>query len=183
MLWQKEKSEDQSKMENLYENINEDRPQLKSQLSAMELIEYHSSGQRTLWCEVPEVQKSGILSTLSIQERSLQEALFEVVTSEASYLKSLNILIEHFIRCPEFSDEFSPKCVLNRQERHTLFSDVFPVKEVSERLLADLENHWKENIMLIDVCDILHNYALRDFSVYVRYCSNQIHQERKLKVL
>lgn len=184
MMWQKMKNnEEHSEIENLYENINEERPLLKSQLSAMELIKCDSSGQRTLWCEVPEVQKSGILSTLSIQDRNLQEAMFEVITSEASYLKSLNILIEHFIQCPEFSDEFSPQCVLNRLDRHILFSDVFPVKEVSERLLTDLENHWKENIMLTDVCDILHNYASRDFSVYIRYCSNQIYQERALKTL
>ena len=61
------------------------------------------------------------------------QAMFEIITSEASYLKSLNILINIFLMSQEFSAEHSDKCVINRQERHVLFSNIGAVREASER--------------------------------------------------
>ncbi len=43
------------------------------------------------------MKNTGILDRLSDEAKKLQEALFEVITSEASYLLSLNILITHFM--------------------------------------------------------------------------------------
>jgi neuronal guanine nucleotide exchange factor len=63
---------------------------------------------------------------MSVQEKKLQEAIFEVITSEASYLKSLNILVRHFMQCPKFSDDSHPDCVLTRRDRDVLFSDILP---------------------------------------------------------
>ena len=40
---------------------------------------------------------------MSENQKAVQEALFEVISSEASYLKSLNILISHFVQSPQFS--------------------------------------------------------------------------------
>ncbi|XP_035207512.1 uncharacterized protein LOC118182260 isoform X2 [Stegodyphus dumicola] len=50
-------------------------------------------------------------------------------------------------------------------------------------LLADLEKRWLENIVLSNVCDIVYEHASKYFSVYVKYCSNQLYQERTLKEL
>lgn len=36
--------------------------------------------------------------TLTIEQKKLQEAKFEMMTSEASYLNSLNLLTKHFIQ-------------------------------------------------------------------------------------
>lgn len=38
-----------------------------------------------------------VLGTLNIVQKKLQEAKFEMITSEASYLNSLNVLTGHFI--------------------------------------------------------------------------------------
>ncbi|XP_054720957.1 ephexin-1-like [Uloborus diversus] len=157
-------------------------PVLQSQMSAMDLV-HGEGGQRTLWCEVPEVVASGILKSISSHERKIQEAMFEVITSEASYLKSLNFLMDHFVQCKEFSGNFSDKHVLDKRERHVLFSDVQPVRDVSASLLADLEKRWLENIILSNICDIIYQHASKYFSVYVKYCSNQLYQERTLKEL
>ena len=43
---------------------------------------------------------------MSENQKAVQEALFEVISSEASYLKSLNILISHFVQSPQFSGIF-----------------------------------------------------------------------------
>lgn len=82
-----------------------------------------------------QVIESGILTTIAPNDRKIQEAMFEVITSEASYLKSLNFLIEHFVQCPEFSGEYSEKHILDKRERHVLFSDIQPVRDVSARLV------------------------------------------------
>lgn len=74
----------------------------------------HFGSQRSLWCELPEVKAAGLLESLDDDTKLLQEAYFEVkndkflslediqvITSEASYLRSLNILITHFMASPE----------------------------------------------------------------------------------
>ncbi|CAL1290791.1 unnamed protein product [Larinioides sclopetarius] len=155
-------------------------PVLQSQMSAMDLV-HGEGGQRSLWCEVPEVIESGILKTISSKDRKIQEAMFEVITSEASYLKSLNFLFEHFVQCPEFSG--SETNILDKREKHVLFSDIQPVRDVSARLLADLEKRWLENILLSNICDIIYEHASKYFSVYIKYCSNQLYQERLLREL
>ena len=146
--------------------------------SAMEIVT-PADGRRTLWCELPEVINSGILNTLSSVQRKVQEAMFEVITSEASYLKSLNVLVNHFLQCPHFASE----TIITKREKNTLFSDILPVKRCSEMFLADLEKRWQESVLITTIADVVLKHASTSFSVYVKYCSNQIYQDRMLKQL
>ena len=59
------------------------------------------------------------------------QAMFEVITSEASYLRSLNTLMSRFINSDELSSG-SSLCVLERGQSHVLFSNINSVKSVSE---------------------------------------------------
>nr|XP_054312751.1 rho guanine nucleotide exchange factor 15 isoform X2 [Pongo pygmaeus] len=86
--------------------------------------------RNTLWQELPTVQASGLLDTLSPQERRMQESLFEVVTSEASYLRSLRLLTDTFVLSQALRDTLTPR------DHHTLFSNVQRVQGVSERSVA-----------------------------------------------
>ncbi|CAG0923569.1 unnamed protein product [Notodromas monacha] len=88
-----------------------------STLAALELAGPRSP-HRTLWCELPQVQESGVL-----------------------------------------------------------------VRDVSEALLCDLEKRWAENIVIEDISDIILAHAQDHFGVYVKYCSNKIHQDRLLNNL
>ncbi|XP_071514753.1 uncharacterized protein Exn isoform X2 [Panulirus ornatus] len=155
---------------------------LQSRPTAMELVT-PADGRRTLWCELPEVIESGLLSQTSSQERKIQEAMFEMITSEASYLKSLNVLVTHFVQCPEFTIDEGEDAVLSRRERHILFSDILPVKRCSELFLADLEKRWQESVQISTIADVICKHANNHFHVYVKYCSNQIYQDRTLKEL
>lgn len=155
--------------------------QLPCRPSAMELVT-PADGRRTLWCELPEVIDSGLLNEISSQERKMQEAMFEMITSEASYLKSLNVLVTHFVQCRAFVEE-GEDAVLSRRERHILFSDILPVKRCSEMFLADLEKRWQESVRIKNIADIICRHAATHFQVYVKYCSNQIYQDRTLKEL
>lgn len=49
------------------------------------------------------MKRAGLLDSLGEQERKIQEAMFEIITSEASYLRSLNVLITHFMASVELS--------------------------------------------------------------------------------
>ncbi|EAT47456.1 AAEL001398-PA, partial [Aedes aegypti] len=147
--------------------------------SAFELIEPNVGKLRTLWCEIPEVINSEILLTLTPTEKRLQEAKFEILTSEASYLKSLNLLKTHFINHPAFRDVK----VLTSSERKTLFSNIIPVQECSDRLLCDLENCWQDNIMLLGLSHSIYKHAEKHFHVYVNYCEHQAKIDRTLKNL
>jgi hypothetical protein len=62
--------------------------------------------------------------TLNQQQRKVQEAKFEIITSEASYVKSLGILARHFVQCPDLQDE----SVLSKTDKDILFSNIMPGK-------------------------------------------------------
>ena len=47
--------------------------------------------------------ESGILDTISNEDKKLYESLYEVVTSETSYNKSLNVLLKYFAQSPKLS--------------------------------------------------------------------------------
>ncbi|XP_054062085.1 ephexin-1 isoform X1 [Rissa tridactyla] len=137
----------------------------------------NSNSRFNLWQDLPEIRSSGVLSILQPDEIKLQEAMFELVTSEASYYKSLNLLVSHFMENERL------KKILHQSEAHILFSNVLDVMAVSERFLLDLEQRVEENIVISDVCDIVYQHTVNHFSVYITYVSNQTYQERAYKQL
>jgi neuronal guanine nucleotide exchange factor len=139
--------------------------------------------QRTLWSELSEVQAAGLLTNLDNKSRKLQEAYFEVITSEASYLRSLNVLISNFLDAPELSGPKKALSIITSSDRKHLFSNILSIRDCSENLLRDLESRLKESLVLTDVCDILSEHFDKHFTPYVLYCSNQIYQDRTLKRL
>uniref|UniRef100_A0A8R1E0Q3 Uncharacterized protein n=1 Tax=Caenorhabditis japonica TaxID=281687 RepID=A0A8R1E0Q3_CAEJA len=52
-----------------------------------------------------------------------------------------------------------------------------------DKLLCDLENRLEENLILDDICDILLEHFEKHFEVYIKYCSNQVYQDRTLRRL
>ncbi|CAG9817387.1 unnamed protein product [Phaedon cochleariae] len=123
---------------------------------------------RSLWCEIPEVIKSPVLSQLSSQQKKLQEAKFEIITSEASYLNSLNVLCDHF------ESRFKNCDVINEKEMEILFGKVREVRFSSKKIMYDLEKCWQQNILLDGICDIIQKHAEENFRVYIPYCENQV---------
>jgi len=151
-------------------------PRSHPHMSAMELV---GRGFKRLWCEVPQVRDGRILERLSSAERKHQEAMFEVITSEASYLKSLDFLVNHFMNSVEFTN---PE-VLDARSKKDLFSLVIEVRDISKHLLQDLDKRWQQNVIISDVCDILLDYASNRFHNYIKYITFQMKQEQTLKHL
>ncbi|XP_040271244.1 ephexin-1-like isoform X2 [Bufo bufo] len=126
----------------------------------------------TLWQELPSVIESGVLEGMSNDQKKMQESMFEVLTSEASYLRSLNVLTEHFLGSRDVQE------TLVIREKKILFSNVLKVKEVSERFLMDLEARVDEDVIISDVCDLIYQHSVHHFTVYVDYVRNQVYQEK-----
>ncbi|XP_041420917.1 ephexin-1 isoform X2 [Xenopus laevis] len=139
-------------------------------------LESSSSGFN-LWQDLPDVRKSGVLSLLQPQEVKLQEAMFELLTSEASYYKSLRLVVSHFM------DSERLRATLHQSEIHFIFSNALEVLATSERFLLALEQRFEENIVISDVCDIVYEHAEKHFVVYVTYVCNQTYQERAYRKL
>ncbi|XP_076022817.1 rho guanine nucleotide exchange factor 19 [Genypterus blacodes] len=125
-----------------------------------------------LWQDIPDVRSSGQLDNFSNEERKLQEAKFELVTSEASYIRSLTIAVDHFMLSQELGE------CLGAQDKQWLFSKLPEVKDVSERFLQDLEHRLEEDILRFDVCDIVLNHCPALRRVYLPYVTNQAYQEQ-----
>ncbi|XP_048681032.1 rho guanine nucleotide exchange factor 19 isoform X1 [Caretta caretta] len=126
----------------------------------------------SLWQDIPDVRSSGLLSTISLQECKLQEAKFELITSEASYIHSLSIAVQHFMNSRELNE------CLGAQEKQWLFSKLPEVKDVSERFLLELEERLEENILHFDICDIVLRHCPAFRRVYLPYVTNQAYQEQ-----
>jgi neuronal guanine nucleotide exchange factor len=132
-----------------------------------------------LWSEQPEVIESGLVDFMSEQERKLQEALFEVIDSEASYHQSLSIFTEHFMGAPELSETLPEgHRILDKQQRHVLFSNLPAVWEVATQFVIPvctmqftdyrmplcrfheaLQQRWSENVKINTVCDIIQEFV------------------------
>lgn len=128
--------------------------------------------QSNLWQDQPRVRDSGVLETLTPEDCKYQESMFEVITSERSYLRSLRVLTEHFMESSALND------TLIIMDKKTLFSNTPRIQEVSERFLKDLEERLDESIIITDICDIIHYHAQHNFPAYIDYVRNQIYQEK-----
>ncbi|KAF3692554.1 Ephexin-1 Eph-interacting exchange protein Neuronal guanine nucleotide exchange factor [Channa argus] len=142
---------------------------------ALQLQLRNSSRSLSLWQNLEAVQASGQLTQLPHKEIIMQEAMFELVTSEASYYKSLEILETHFLRNPVLIN------TLSQSDMHFLFSNIEEVMKASERFLMDLEHRIEKSILISDVCDIVYCHAVEHFSVFIKYVINQVYQEKNYR--
>ncbi|KAM4620053.1 ephexin-1 isoform 2-T2 [Polymixia lowei] len=142
---------------------------------ALQLQLRNSSRSLSLWQNLEAVQESGLLTQLPQKEIIMQEAMFELVSSEASYYKSLEVLESHFLYNPVLVN------TLSQSDMHFLFSNIEEVMKASERFLMDLENRIEQSILISEVCDIIHHHATEHFHVFINYVINQGYQEKNYR--
>ncbi|XP_050991050.1 rho guanine nucleotide exchange factor 26 isoform X1 [Labeo rohita] len=132
---------------------------------------------RTSWSQLSVVKKSGKCEMLNQEERKRQEAIFEVISSEHSYLHSLEILVRLFKNSNELGE------TINKTDHHHLFSNIVDVCEASKKFFKELEDRHQQNIVIDDISDIVIRHAQSNFDPYVTYCSNEVYQQRTLQRL
>uniref|UniRef100_A0A672P2W5 Rho guanine nucleotide exchange factor 26 n=1 Tax=Sinocyclocheilus grahami TaxID=75366 RepID=A0A672P2W5_SINGR len=108
---------------------------------------------------------------------SKSKAIFEVISSEHSYLHSLEILVRLFKNSNELSE------TINKTDHHHLFSNIVDVCEASKKFFKELEDRHQQNIVISDISDIVIRHAQSNFDPYVTYCSNEVYQQRTLQRL
>lgn len=115
---------------------------------------------------------------LTPEEKKIQEAKFEILTSEASYLNSLRVLEDEFLGNHALINE-----TLTPSERKKLFGGVPGVLSASQAFLAELEVVWRRDPMLSGLSEVLLKHAEKSQATYVAYCSNQVSIANTLKEL
>ncbi|KAL8198501.1 UNVERIFIED_CONTAM: Rho guanine nucleotide exchange factor 16, partial [Gekko kuhli] len=132
---------------------------------------------RVTWSQLPEVQEAGILELISPEERKRQEAIFEIITSEYTYMRSLDILVTQFLKSEELKE------TMTQTEHHHLFSNIGDILAASKSFFEDLEKRHQEHLLIPDISDIVEDRANFHFHPYVIYCSNEVYQQRTLQKL
>ncbi|XP_010003585.1 PREDICTED: rho guanine nucleotide exchange factor 16 [Chaetura pelagica] len=151
-------------------------PEEPSPLDTAIVVQSYRQAQVT-WSQLPEVLEAGILSWISPEERKRQEAMFEIITSEYSYMHSLSILVGHFMKSEELKE------TMTQTEHHHLFSNISDILTVSTSFFGDLEKRYQENLLIPDISDIVEEHASNHFNPYISYCSNEVYQQRTLQKL
>ncbi|XP_030042064.1 rho guanine nucleotide exchange factor 19 isoform X2 [Microcaecilia unicolor] len=131
----------------------------------------------SFWQDIPEVKTKGLLEKISPQRHQLQETVFEVITSEASYLRSLSVAVNHFQKSSKLLQLLGPR------DMHTLFSNLQQVKEVSERFLLDLEDQLESDVFLSEIGELILRHCPAFQKVYIPYVTNQMYQEQLIQQL
>ncbi|XP_012661752.1 rho guanine nucleotide exchange factor 5 isoform X2 [Otolemur garnettii] len=151
------------------------RKALVSSESYLQRLSVASSS--SLWQEIPVVRNSTVLLSMTHEDQKLQEAKFELILSEASYLRSLHVAVDHF----QLSTAL--RATLSNQEHQWLFSRLQDVRDVSTTFLSDLEENLENNIFSFQVCDVVLSHAPDFRRVYLPYVTNQTYQERTFQSL
>ncbi|MCJ8729611.1 hypothetical protein PDJAM_G00108400 [Pangasius djambal] len=124
-----------------------------------------------LWQQLPEVKRQNLLHTLTARDIRHQEAMFELIVSEASYQKSLRVAVGLFQSSAQLAQTLTPV------QNHVLFSNLKEVCRVSEGFLQDLETRLGQNVVMCKVGDIVLNHKSKFRQVYVPYVTNMMYQE------
>ncbi|XP_068988733.1 uncharacterized protein Exn isoform X3 [Bombus flavifrons] len=156
---------------------SDDYEEVEGMIPSRSTTDLAKPGHRTLWCQTPQVINNGLLQRLSTEEKKVQEAKFEILTSEASYLNSLRVLKNEFLNEPSLDEILTPF------EKDKLFGGIPSVLQASEQFLAELETVWRYDPMLHGLPDVLLKYTDKCLDIYVAYCSNQVSIDTTLKDL
>ncbi|XP_009079608.1 PREDICTED: rho guanine nucleotide exchange factor 26, partial [Acanthisitta chloris] len=158
-------------------DIDSDEESEPQEQKADDKVVFHYKPLRSTWSQLSVVKKNGLSEAISQEERKRQEAIFEVISSEHSYLLSLEILIRMFKNSRELS------LTMTKTESHHLFSNITDVYEASKKFFEELEARHQNNIFINDISDIVEKHAASSFDPYVKYCSNEVYQQRTLQRL
>nr|XP_033781124.1 uncharacterized protein LOC117350716 isoform X2 [Geotrypetes seraphini] len=135
------------------------------------------SSNASLWQDIPMIRGSSVLLNMTRDEQKLQEAKFELIMSEASYLRSLNVAVDHFQHSPDL------QALLTNQKRQWLFSKLQEVRDVSSNFLFDLEEKFEDDMYTFNVCDVVLSHAAVFRKVYLPYVTNQSYQDKTFQQL
>ncbi|KAF9806131.1 hypothetical protein IEO21_08793 [Rhodonia placenta] len=115
------------------------------------------------------------LEEIPVRERRRQEAIFELITTEAAYVRDLQLIVELFYtHLLEILDERAVKVI---------FANVEEILLTNTTLLSSLEERQKECRLYIDTIGDILRANMPEMDKYVVYCVNQAYAIRVLQSL
>lgn len=106
---------------------------------------------------------SEVLDSISNDEKKRQEAFFELVGTEKSYILDLQLIIElFFVPISEF---------LNRNDLNHLFQNITELLDINTRLFDDLETSLTTQNFLVERIGVLFLSHVQYLEYYTTYCS------------
>jgi len=114
-----------------------------------------------------------IVMKLSETERKRQESIFELIKTEATYVRDLQLVIEVF---------YSPlQNLLNGEELQKIFGNIEEILMVNSRLLSAFENLQVKSRFVIDRVGDVFVEHLDDLNCYLGYCGSQMISSKLLQ--
>lgn len=105
------------------------------------------------------------LSAIPEQERKRQEAIFELIATESTHVRDVQIIVDVFFNAMQ--------PLLQTKAATVIFGNIEEVLLAAVSLLSDLEARQRSAQMFItQIGDILENH-MKQMSVYIPYCVNQ----------
>ncbi|CAH1756504.1 8066_t:CDS:10 [Entrophospora sp. SA101] len=120
------------------------------------------------WSSVMNTEK---IEQLTKQEQKRQEAIYELITTERSYLRDLQMIIQVFYGpLQQRQQNFS----LTDQELSTIFSNIQDILICNTEILSDMEQRQNEQEFLVEcIGDVMLNHS-DNLKCYVEYCGGQL---------
>ncbi|KAF7294543.1 Actin cytoskeleton-regulatory complex protein [Mycena indigotica] len=120
------------------------------------------------------VDKSA-LEGIPTMERKRQEAIFELIVTEETYVKDLQLIVETFYS--------SMMPLLERKAITVVFANIEDILLTNTTFMSELEQRQKECRLYVDrIGDILQSH-MSNMAVYMEYCVNQGNAIKVLKSL
>ncbi|CAG8433988.1 2566_t:CDS:10 [Diversispora eburnea] len=109
---------------------------------------------------------SALIENLSKEERKRQESIYELIYTEHTYCRDLEMIIDVFQRPMQ---EY-----LTKKELNLVFSNIYDLLLCNLVILSELEQRQKQDEFLLDnVGDILIKHV-NELRLYKTYCGNQL---------
>ncbi|CAO3630800.1 unnamed protein product [Mucor fragilis] len=113
------------------------------------------------------------LNAIPMEERKRQEAIFELIATERSYLSDLQMIINVF-----YADSGK---YLSQDERDVVFSNIDDLLICNTALLSDMETRQREQANVVDkIGDVFLKHA-DSLQCYSTYCRNQSYATKFLQ--
>ncbi|KAL0136070.1 hypothetical protein V8B55DRAFT_1552696 [Mucor lusitanicus] len=113
------------------------------------------------------------LNAIPMEERKRQEAIFELIATERSYLSDLQMIINVF-----YTDSGK---YLSQDERDVVFSNIDDLLICNTALLSDMETRQREQANVVDkIGDVFLKHA-DSLQCYSTYCRNQSYATKFLQ--
>ncbi|XP_078586009.1 uncharacterized protein LOC144867793 isoform X2 [Branchiostoma floridae x Branchiostoma japonicum] len=130
-----------------------------------------------MWRQLSMVQRRVQLKDLDAKKTKLQEAKYEILSSQSSYMRSLQILADHF------EDDEVLMSILGPHFHRRLFPYVKSILKITISVFTEMKKSLHDDVMMTNFCKILWESCSRYFHDYEKYCRSMRYQEILLEKL